>query len=207
MSFSQKVRAELLNSNTQLDTQRHLVRECFIKNGVVCNPQSTYHLEFSLSEPTATTLTNILINFKLNPKKIARKGQIVVYIKEADDIADVLNIMGAHKSLLVFESMRIEKSTRNHVNRANNCEVANINRIVGAALSQIEAIEFISQCVGLSYLSEPLEKVARLRLLHQDSSLTEIGVMLDPPVGKSGVNHRLRKICQIAENLRELESR
>ena len=205
MSFSQSVRAELLsddNLNQELEHKRSFVRECFLYGGIISNPGKTYHVEFTLPETKAQELMEILSEFQLNPKKIARRGQSVVYIKESESIADILNIMGAHKSLLVLESMRVEKNVRNAINRKVNFETANINKTVDAALSQINAIKYISQEVGLSYLSKPLKEVAELRLENQTLSLAEIGELMTPPIGKSGVNHRLRKICKIAENLK-----
>ena len=206
MSFSQAVRAELLTIQGKTDKARTFVRHCFLQGGVISNPGRAYHLEFILPEKDTAKLIKILTGFNLHPKKIARRGQIVVYIKEAEGIADVLNIMSAHKSLLAFEELRVEKSIRNSINRKVNFETANINKTVDAALTQIEAIELISQHGGLSILSEPLEEIARLRLSHETLSLAEIGALLTPPIGKSGVNHRLRKICKIAENIRQNES-
>jgi DNA-binding protein WhiA len=205
-SFSQTVRAELLsdeNLKKKLDYERSFVRECFLFGGIISNPGKTYHVEFTIPEVKAQELLKILSSFNLNPKKIARKGQTVVYIKEAEGIADILNIIGAHKSLLSLEEMRVEKYVRNEINRKVNFETANINKTVGAALSQIDAIKYISQTVGLSYLSKPLKEIAELRLDNETLSLTEIGELANPPLGKSGVNHRLRKICKIAENLRQ----
>ena len=205
-SFSQTVRAELLsdkNLEKKLDYERSFVRECFLYGGIISNPGKTYHVEFTIPEAKAEELLKILSGFQLSPKKIARKGQTVVYIKEADGIADVLNIIGAHKSLLALEELRVEKNVRNAINRKVNFETANINKTVGAALSQIDAIKYIAQSVGLSYLSKPLKEIAELRLDNETLSLTEIGELASPPLGKSGVNHRLRKICKIAENLRQ----
>jgi len=197
-SFTQAIRTEISAEKKHMDKKRAFVRDCFISGGVISNPHRTYHLEFTLDENRAEELHQILSNFGLRPKKIARGGQFVVYIKEADEIADVLKIIRADKSLLTLEEMRVEKSIANNVNRKVNFETANINKTVDAAQNQIEAIKFISQTVGLSFLSAPLEEVARLRLENENASLSEIGKLLDLPVGKSGVNHRLRKICKIA---------
>lgn len=202
-SFSQAVRAELISKGDKkrTDKNRAFVRDCFIKGGVISDPKRTYHLEFSLDSANADKLMKILTFFNLRPKKIARGGQFVVYLKEADEIADVLKIIRANKALLTLEEMRVEKSIANNVNRKVNFETANLNKTVDAAQSQIAAIEFVSQSVGLSFLSAPLEEVARLRIQNENLSLAEIGELLEPPIGKSGVNHRLRKICQIAETL------
>lgn len=202
MSFTQEVRNELIEKESKMDKKRSFVRQCFLEGGVLSNPGRTYHLEFTLPTEKIDKLLGIFSEFNIRPKKIARRGQFVVYLKEVDGIADVLNIMGAHKSLLALEGMRVEKSIRNTINRKVNFEAANINKTVSAALQQIEAIKFISESVGLSYLSSSLEEIARIRLANETLSLTEIGALLTPPIGKSGVNHRLRKICKISENLR-----
>jgi len=205
VSFSQSVRAELLsdeNLSQEFDYKRSFVRECFLYGGIISNPGKTYHVEFTIPDEKANNLMQTLEEFNLNPKKIARRGQTVIYVKESEGIADILNIMGAHKSLLTLENMRVEKNVRNAINRKVNFETANINKTVDAALSQINAIKYISEEVGLSYLSKPLKEVAELRLENETLSLTEIGELMTPSIGKSGVNHRLRKICKIADKLK-----
>ncbi|MCL1788583.1 MAG: DNA-binding protein WhiA [Defluviitaleaceae bacterium] len=209
-SFSQSVHAELLsddNLEKPLDYDRAFVRECFLFGGIISNPGKTYHVEFTIPPEKADELLKILSGFHLSPKMIARKGQTVVYIKEAEGIADILNIIGAHKSLLELEEMRVQKNVRNAINRKVNFETANINKTVDAALGQIDAIKYIAQTVGLSHLPKPLKEIAELRLENETLSLTEIGELASPPLGKSGVNHRLRKICKIADNLQQGSSR
>lgn len=203
VSFTQKIREEISGKKFS-DKSRAFVRDCFVLSGVISNPRRTYHLEF-VNEKDADKLAETLAAFGLRPKKILRGGQTVVYLKEADEIADVLKIIRADKSLLAFEEMRVEKAIANNVNRRVNFETANLNKTVGAAQSQIEAIKFIAENGGLGILSAPLEEVARLRLQNESHSLAEIGEMLSPPVGKSGVNHRLRKICKIAQNMQQKE--
>jgi DNA-binding protein WhiA len=203
MSFTQVIRNEICEEKKRMDKNRAFVRDCFLSGGVVSNPNRTYHLEFSLDEKNADKLMKILTIFELRPKKIARGGCFVVYLKEADEIADVLKIIRANKSLLALEEMRVEKAIANNINRKVNFETANFTKTVDAAQSQIEAIKFIAKTEGLSVLSAPLEKIARLRLENENLSLTEIGELLEPPLGKSGVNHRLRKICKIAQNMKE----
>jgi len=206
-SFSQSVRAELLsddNLSKMLENDRAFVRDCFLFGGNISNPGKTYHMEFTLPQEKMIKLLEILQGFNINAKMIARGGQSVVYIKEADGIADVLNIMGAHKSLFSLEELRVTRDVSNTINRKVNFETANINKTVGAALGHIDAINYIIDTVGLSYLTKPLRDVAELRLEHDTLSLTEIGTLLTPPVGKSGVNHRLRKICKIAEKIKQI---
>jgi len=205
ISFSQTVREEILSDNNlekKLDNVCSFVRECFLFGGIISNPGKTYHAEFTLPEDKAQELLKILKSYDLRPKMIARKGQIVVYIKEADGVALILNIIGAHKSYLALEEMRVQKDVSNHINRAVNCETANLTKTIDAAVNQINAIEYIAKTVGLSYLPTNLREIAELRMDNEMLSLAEIGELLIPPLGKSGVNHRLRKICKIAEKLR-----
>jgi len=184
---------------TMLCCQKAYVRSSFIAYGTVCDPNKTYHLEFLI--PTAVAgdkLYKILRNFGLNPRQAQRRGQVLVYLKEAEHIVDALNIMGAHRVLLEMENMRIVKEINNQVNRQVNFETANLNKTVSAAVQQIEDIRLIAEHSGLGVLPRQLEEVARLRLENSDATLKEIGEMLSPPVGKSGVNHRLRKISAVA---------
>ena len=150
----------------------------------------------------AQGLCEILQFFELHPKISTRKTHTIVYLKEAENIVDALNIMEAHKSLLELENIRIVKEMRNSVNRQVNFETANLKKTAEAAASQITDIRYIDEHSGLNCLPKPLEEVARLRLLYEEASLKEIGQMLSNPVGKSGINHRLRKISRIAEILR-----
>jgi len=201
MSFSAKVRGEITGL-TSGSAHRVLVRQCFLEGGTVTNPTKSYHLAFNLPIQRAKELVRALEKFGLRPKTLAKNDQTVVYLKEAEEISDVLKIVGANKSLLEFESMRVEKELRNTLNRQVNCESANINKIVNAAQSQIDAIQFIANEVGLNYLTKQLRDVARLRQNYDTASLAEIGEMLSPPLSKSGVNHRLRKICEIANEMK-----
>ena len=194
MTFSQKVHEEIKLFNTN-NKYRAFIIECFQENGTVSDPKKCYHLEFKLEKYKAIKLIYALLNFKIHPKKIIKNSQILVYLKDADEIADVLNIMGAHKSLLLMEETRVEKYMRNIINRKVNFETANLKKTIQAAIEHIEAIEY----VGLDNLPKHLQAVATLRLENETASLAEIGEMLAPPIGKSSVSHRLKKICQIAK--------
>ena len=127
----------------------------------------------------------------------------VVYIKDSEKIADVLNLTGAHNALLQMESIKVNKQVRNDINRLVNCETANLSKTVDTAERQIESIDYIISTKGLDYLPENLQEIARLRKTHFDLSLKELGEIMDKPLGKSGVNHRLRKIEAIAQDLKE----
>ena len=150
----------------------------------------------------AEQLQNIIQSFNIDAKIVERKKHFVVYIKEGAGIVDILNVMEAHVALMDLENVRILKEMRNSVNRKVNCETANLKKTVSAAVKQIEDIQYIRDNAGWSVLSENLEEIAKLRLENPDASLKELGEVLTPTVGKSGVNHRLRKFCEIADDLR-----
>lgn len=179
------------------------MRGAFLSSGSVTDPNKGYHLEIVCeNEPCAELVTYIMAGFDLEPKQVIRKKYRVVYIKDGSMIVDFLNIIGAHNALMSMENVRILKDMRNSVNRRVNCETANINKTVSAAVRQIEDIQFIEETKGLKYLPENLRKIAELRLEEPEVPLKELGEMLNPPIGKSGVNHRLRKISEIASELR-----
>lgn len=183
--------------------KRAYIRGAFLAVGSLNAPEKHYHLEFICPDkPCATALKHVIACFGISAKITERKSHYIVYLKEGENIVDLLNIMGAHRSLMKFENARILKDMRNNVNRAVNCETYNLTKTAQSAAKQINDINAIANARGLGCLSEQLQEVARLRLLHNEASLKEIGEMLSPPVGKSGVNHRLRKISEIAQNLR-----
>ena len=183
--------------------KRAFIRGAFLATGSISDPEKFYHFEIVCSTlPKAEQLKNIISCFYIDAKIVERKKHFVVYVKEGAGIVDILNVMEAHNSLMDLENIRIVKEMRNSVNRKFNCEMANLNKTVSAAVRQIEDIKYISDTVGLSYLSKPLMEIAAVRLENPDSSLKELGELLSSPVGKSGVNHRLRKISEIADDLR-----
>lgn len=184
--------------------RRAFIRGAFIAAGSVSDPEKNYHLEFVLNEKgLAEQLRELINSFGLDAKMVERKEHFVVYLKEGEQIVDLLNVMGAPLALMDLENVRIVKEVRNEVNRRVNCETANLNKVVGAAVKQLEDIAYIEKTIGLSNLPEQLEEMARIRLEYPDKSLKELGSYFMTPVGKSGVNHRLRKISSIAETLRE----
>ena len=151
-------------------------------------------------------LKELLEDFDITARSTQRRRYYVVYVKDADTIQDVLNVLDAHKALMAFVNARIMKDVRNDLNRRNNCDVSNITRAVNAGSKQIEDIRLIDEKEGLNALPARLRDIAVLRLENPESSLTELGEMLDPPVGKSGVNHRLRKISEYAQKYRNKET-
>lgn len=188
--------------------RRAFVRGAFLASGSMSEPTKTYHFEIvTTTMEKAEQIRSIICFFDIDAKIVTRKKYFVVYVKEGSQIVDLLNIMEAHVSLMELENVRILKEMRNSINRQVNCETANINKTVAAATKQIENIQYIRDTVGLSKLSEGLEEIARLRLDYPDASLKELGELLSPPIGKSGVNHRLRKLGEIADSLREEKER
>lgn len=183
--------------------KRAYIRGAFLAGGSISDPEKTYHMEFvNHDEEHGQQLMALINSFEMDSKMILRKKNHVVYLKEGNQIVDLLNIMEAHIALLELENLRILKEMRNNVNRIVNCETANLNKTVSASVNQVNDIEYIENSVGLHTLSENLEAMARVRLENPSASLKELGELLDPPVGKSGVNHRLRKLSEIAEKIR-----
>jgi len=184
--------------------KRAYIKGAFLGGGSISNPEKTYHLEFvTHDQDYANELSDLINSYKLNSKVIQRKNSFVIYLKEGEQIVDLLNIIGAHNALLELENIRIMKEMRNNVNRIVNCETANLSKTVNAAVRQVESIKLIQNEIGLDRLPKNLKEVAKLRLAFPDESLKELGAMLNPPVGKSGVNHRLRRIEKIADELRK----
>ena len=184
--------------------RRAFIRGAFLAVGSVSDPEKSYHFEIVCTVPEkARQLQELLASYDVDAKVVLRKRHYVVYIKEGSQIVELLGLMGAHISLMQLENVRIVKEMRNSVNRKVNCETANLNKTVSAAVRQAEDIRYIQEKIGLDKLPMDLEETARLRLEHTEASLKELGDMLSPKVGKSGVNHRLRKLSQIADDLRE----
>ena len=178
------------------------LRGMLLASGSVSDPARSWHLEFVCgSEETAEKIREILDGFGISSKTSVRKQTNLVYVKESEGIADTLSLAWAHKSRLAMEEVRIMRGISANVNRTVNCETANLHKTVSASLSQVESIERIRDTVGLDSLPLPLREMAEVRLENPDLPLKELGELLSPPVGKSGVNHRLRKLKQIAETL------
>ena len=184
--------------------KRAYIRGAFLCIGSVSDPTKGYHLEFVCAdEEQAVYLKQLIATFSIEGKIIERKEHYVLYFKESAQIIGLFNVMEAHISQHKIEELRSIKEVRNTVNRRINCEMANINKMVSAASKQKADIELIEQAQGISSLPDSLYDIAILRLEYPDITLKELGELLEPPVGKSGVNHRLRKIADIADKIRE----
>ena len=180
--------------------RRAFMRGAFLCIGSMSDPKKGYHLELVCSNKhQANQIKEVLVLFDLDAKIVERKKYFVVYLKEGSHIVDFLGITKAKIALMNLENLRILKEMRNSINRKVNCETANIAKTVSAATKQIEDIIFIRDYIGFSNLPDTLKEMAMVRLEHPEAALKELGQYLDPPVGKSGVNHRLRKLCEIAD--------
>lgn len=197
---------EMLISNSCC--RRAFVRGLFLASGSVTDPNKPYHFEIVCqSEKKAEQLREVIASFGIEARVVERKNHSVVYIKGGDLISDMLNIMEAHVALFSLENVRIEKELRGMVNRVNNCDNANINKTVSAAVEQSNYIRYIYEKKGFNSLPDSLRELAELRLEFPEASIKELGTKLNPPLGKSGVNHRLNKLKDIANSLRENEER
>lgn len=184
--------------------KRAFIRGAFMASGSMSDPNKSYHFEIVCRTPEqAARLQELMKEFETEPKIVERKNHYVVYLKEGTQIVDMLNVMEAYVSLMNLENVRILKEMRNSVNRKVNCETANIGKTVTAAVKQIADIELIRDTEGLDSLPMPLREIAQIRLEHPEAPLKDLGQFMDPPVGKSGINHRLRKLAAIAENIRD----
>jgi len=183
--------------------QRAFLRGAFLSIGSISDPEKGYHMEFDCnSDAKAKQLQDLIRCFDIESKIILRKKYHVVYLKEGSAIVDLLNVCEAPVSLMNLENLRILKEMRNSVNRRVNCETANITKTVNAAARQVEDIEILRIHYGLQNLPESLRQMAEVRLENPDAPLKELGEYFDPPIGKSGVNHRLRKLSELAEKIR-----
>lgn len=212
MSFSSRVKEELttisrkdftLKRKTSKMSTKGLIRDAFLRSGSISDPEKFYHLEIVFtSNEEAKCIQKMLEDFGLDAKIVERKGHYVVYLKEGAQIADMLRIMEAPLALMEFENIRIVKEMRNSINRQVNCEAANLGKTISAAVKQVEDIRYICSKVGLDNIPESLAETAKIRLEYPEATLKELGELMDPPLGKSGVNHRLKKLSELAEDLR-----
>ena len=197
--FRPEIATDLIGSDI---LRRAYLRGVFLGSGSMTDPQRSYHLEIvTQSEEYAANLISLIENYNIYPRMSYRKENIVVYLKESEQISDFLALIGAYEAVMALENTRIQKNVRNQVNRLVNCETANMNKSINAAQRQIQSITLIAEKMGLEQLPESLRQAAEVRLNHPEESLKELGQLLDPPVGKSGMNHRMRRLEELAEQL------
>lgn len=182
--------------------RRAYVRGAFLSHGSITNPAKTYHLEIFTDKSQVASKVHLSINsLGLESKITVRKGNIIVYLKNGEQIVTLLNLMGAHHALLKFESIRVLKDMRNQVNRLVNCETANVDKTIQAAIRQTEIVKFIEAHMPLSNLPPKLYEIARLRIDNPYATLKELGEMTRPSLSKSGVNYRFNQLAKISEKL------
>ena len=213
MSFATDIKEEIEKQkvwdNNSILTQeeqikRICVREAFFFSLFINDPNKEYHLEIVFkTKKKCEQIKNILQEYSINARTIKRGNNYILYLKDGEEISNFLALIGANSSVLKFEEIRVIKDTRNNINRLVNCETANINKIITAAVTQIKAIEHLKQINKFNDLPNNLKEIANLRLKNPDSSLEELGKMLKKPIGKSGVNHRLNKIIEIANETKK----
>lgn len=197
--FRSEIPVELIDSDS---LRRAYLRGVFLGGGSMTDPKRSYHLEIvTQSEEYAGHLIRLIENYNIYPRMSYRKESIVVYLKESEQISDFLALIGAYEAVMALENTRIQKNVRNQVNRLVNCETANLNKSINAAQRQIQHINLIASRMGLDRLPDSLRQAAEARLNHPEESLKDLGQLLDPPVGKSGMNHRMRRLEELAEQL------
>lgn len=213
MSFSTDLKEELLNQKVwdskssmkqeeQID--RICVREAFIQTGFINDPNKDNHLEILLkTEEKAEELRTILSKYYINSKIIIKNKSYMIYIKDGEEISKFLAFVGANTAMLKYEEIRVIKETKNNINRLVNCETANLNKTINAAVMQIEDIKLIRKLKKFDDLPKALKEMAVIREENPDLTLEQLGTMLETPIGKSGVNHRLKKLHELAEELRK----
>lgn len=187
------------NDNKSDDLEKAFIRGAFLGSGTINNPEKKYHLEIIFgNEENLKEIRKILEKLGIKTKKMITANKKSIYIKEGEEISKFLALIGANKAVMRFEDIRIQKEMRGKVNRLVNCETANLNKTINASIEQIEAIKKLKKNNEFEKLDDSLKKIAELRLLNPNASLVELGKLLDEPVGKSGVNYRLKKIMEIA---------
>lgn len=202
MSFSSEIKSELNELKSDKNGKKDFLRRVFLLDGYIANPEKEYHLEILTDEKEmALVISELLDEFGINAKIIEKKYKFATYVKEAESIALFLNIIGAHRALFKFEDIKVTHEMNNQINRVVNCETANLSKIVNTAVRQVEAIKNIDSKMGLKNLPDNLREIAELRLKNPEMSLADLGKLLKEPIGKSGVNHRLKKLEEIANSL------
>ncbi|MBR3697544.1 MAG: DNA-binding protein WhiA [Clostridia bacterium] len=193
-----------LSLNTKNEILRAIVRGTFLATGSINNPEKKYHLEIIFeNRKNAEYILNICKDNNVKLKILESKGKTILYIKEGEEISRFLALIGANNAVMSFEDIRIKREMKNNVNRLVNCETSNLNKTINASLKQVNDIKLIKKMNRFSELSEELRIICNLRLEYPEATLKELGEYLNPPLGKSGVNHRMKKIHEIAEELKK----
>lgn len=190
---------EIEISKLNQEQLKWLIRGAYLGGGSINNPEKTYHLELGINKKEkAQAIIQKLQEIDIKTNIIEKNNEYAIYIKDGEEISKFLALLGANRAVLKFEEIRVQREMSNKINRIVNCESANLNKTINASIEQIEAIKKIKQNHKFSKMNESLQEIANLRLENPNATLTELGQMLKEPVGKSGVNYRLKKIMEIA---------
>ena len=188
-----------IDEDFNLEQVKWLIRGAYLGSGSINNPERKYHLEIGIAKKNnAEKIVEYLKNYDIKINIIEKKSEYAIYLKDGEEISKLLALLGANKSVIRFEEIRVQREMNNKINRIVNCETANLNKTINASIEQIEAIKKLKKNNEFEKLDDSLKKIAELRLLNPNASLVELGKLLDEPVGKSGVNYRLKKIMEIA---------
>ena len=198
VSINEELKNKILKQEKE-ENKKAIIRGSFMGSGSINNPENTYHLEIVFhNEENRDFIKELLRDFQVNVKTIDVKNKKSIYLKEGEEISNLLALIGANKAVMKFEEIRIQREMRGKVNRLVNCETANLNKTINASIEQIAAIKKLQETGKFSKLDENLKEIAILRLENPDIPFADLGKMLKKPVGKSGVNYRLKKIMEIA---------
>lgn len=193
---------EIQIDNLTIEQLKNIVRGAYLGSGSINNPENTYHLEISVRKKDyADIIVEGLSSFDIKSNVIEKNKEYTIYLKDGEEISKTLALLGANKSVLKFEEIRVKREMNNKVNRLVNCETANMNKTMNASIEQIEIIRKLKQNGKFEKLEEPLKEIAELRLQNPSASLIELGKMLKTPIGKSGVNYRLKKVMEICKKI------
>lgn len=193
---------EIQIDNLTIEQLKNIVRGAYLGSGSINNPENTYHLEISVRKKDyADIIVEGLSSFDIKSNVIEKNKEYTIYLKDGEEISKTLALLGANKSVLKFEEIRVKREMNNKVNRLVNCETANMNKTMNASIEQIEIIRKLKQNGKFEKLEEPLKEIAELRLQNPSASLIELGKMLKTPIGKSGVNYRLKKVMEIGKKI------
>lgn len=195
-------KVEIQIENLTIEQLKNIVRGAYLGSGSINNPENTYHLEISVRKKDyADIIVEGLSSFDIKSNVIEKNKEYTIYLKDGEEISKTLALLGANKSVLKFEEIRVKREMNNKVNRLVNCETANMNKTMNASIEQIEIIRKLKQNGEFEKLEEPLKEIAELRLQNPSASLIELGKMLKTPIGKSGVNYRLKKVMEIGKKI------
>jgi len=196
---SKEIKSIESTSELNMEQIKWLIKGCYLGAGSINNPEKKYHLEIGIAqESDAEKVKEYLKIFDIKSNMIEKNNEYAIYIKDGEEISKFLALIGANKSVLRFEEIRVQREMNNKINRIVNCETANLNKTINASIEQIEAIRKLKDSGEFERMDDPLKEIAQLRIENPNASLIELGKMLKKPVGKSGVNYRLKKIMEMA---------